>query len=191
VTPGLSGIPPSSGNRTDGESFRIGVWREVLGSYQASYDDVRDTWKNLDAKAQATVAIAGILIAGIVSLVKDISPATGTIDVFLAVSAAVNAVGAVLIAAVALRIRQTSAPPAGQETEEDAEIALGTLTSGNIHDVEQAFVQQQIIGWRRAVETVHSGNEDKADLLIFSQRLLLGSLCLLLFLVVRRAVYAQ
>jgi hypothetical protein len=156
------------------EQLSLTVWREVLEGFKSAYDDSRDNWKTLDTKAQGVVAIAGIFIAGIVSLLKDLPPGEMELPHLLLAFASIDSVGAVLCAAAALRIRPSTLPPAGKGTRD---LAVGLLSPDHVPllaELEMRFVQEQSDGWETSVKSVQGGNDKKANLLAGSQILLLG-----------------
>src|SRR5207237_1254243 len=55
------------------ELTRNAVHEMVLATYQKCYEELAINWGSIDGKAQGTVTIAGIFVAGIFGFVKSLS----------------------------------------------------------------------------------------------------------------------
>lgn len=73
-------IPPQ-------EQFKIELLEEALKRYQEQYNELCVLWRNLESKAQAILAISGVLITASGLLIKDVGKdLPPTMNLFLALS---------------------------------------------------------------------------------------------------------
>lgn len=145
----------------------VALAESVCDSYAKQYEDYSKTFVALDAKAQATATIGGVLLATIVALANAGKLASllkcGSVSgVLLALSPALAAFVAICIALFASRARPVSAPydAARQHKEfEDymrlrAEVDQETLLS---------FHAGRLNHWKTCLESVAKAVNEKGD----------------------------
>lgn len=142
------------------EDIRLRLAREVLDAAAKDFERTLDTWKGLEGKAQATVAVAGIFIGGTFAIVRDMGGAA-TLHRVLAGAVVALLVAAVLSAVMALRIRFVTGPPSAANLQ--AVLAdLFALTDAQMAQRELAYVQDRIRLWRAGIDEHDRANQAKA-----------------------------
>ena len=86
-------------------------WLEVLKAQEAAYKTAVEGFRDLDTKAQSTVAIAGVFLAAIFAILRQGPIAALDVKASISVSV-VSLIGAVLLAIRALGLRKVVKPPA-------------------------------------------------------------------------------
>jgi hypothetical protein len=170
----LSAPSPVSTVSPQPSDLTIRLWRDVLESYGKAYDEARDNWKSLDTKAQGTVAIAGIFIAGIISIFRELSASGFDFNHFVLGFSTLDSALAVGFAASTLWIRKSKLPPSGRDTRDFAREILRHDQTASPLEIEQAFVQEQIAAWDASIASVRTEYNKKASRLLYSQILLLA-----------------
>jgi hypothetical protein len=165
---------------SDGDKIKADLVQASLTSYAGGYRALADDWKNLDGKAQGTVAIAGVFLAGVFGFVKSLADRKPQVDGSIEVAtrfcvtgtdscitqrnaeslllglAVLGLFSAVLLAVMTLRVRLVRSP-SGAEVDEMAQDAARLVGGGHDQDIPQRFVAEQLVLWRDAV--VETGRE--------------------------------
>ena len=145
--------------------------REGLNAYQEEYRELSETWRNLDAKAQGTIAISGIFLAGILAFVRALSTAATSIErLFLAAATALLTL-CIVLSLLVLRIRTISGTPAGKSLE----ILINDLLQvedGTTSERLLNYCRDQMQMWSTTNHDIEKANQEKADLLIKAQVIL-------------------
>jgi hypothetical protein len=98
----------------------IEAYKFVVQKYLEEYNEYSDIWKTLDVKAQGTVVVAGVFIAGIFTLVSKMDNATDyTKLVFTLV--VIFLVLTVIICINAMRIKETEYHPSVEELRNEVD----------------------------------------------------------------------
>jgi hypothetical protein len=153
---------------------------DALASYREEYRELSETWRHLESKAQGTVAIAGIFLAGVFAFVRALSESAGIWDKILLLAAVSLLVLSVLSAILALRVRQVAGPPVGDSLDALVKDLLGP--EGATQEDLVAFVRDQTGMWADANKDVHEHNQTKAGHLFRAQILLLIAILVVAFL---------
>jgi hypothetical protein len=98
----------------------------VLDSYRFEYKDYTAWWNDLDRKAQGTVAIAGIILAGALAFARQLSVNTPVYEKIVLSIAIVLLLCAIGFAVFTLIVRNVSLPPPAKQIEELAKEILST-----------------------------------------------------------------
>ena len=138
---------------------RESLLKTVLELYREEYNVIGQNWRNLEGKAQGSVAIAGIFIAGAFAYIqKDITLllyqkiilCIGIIFLLICVSFSI----------LALRIRKLPAAPMGQYLDK----LVSDLFRGNdpefLHRLP-LLVNDQITAWREVRKDLVAANQRK------------------------------
>lgn len=154
----------------------------ALECTKGEYDDLADTFKSLDSKAQGTVTLAGILVAAPFAFLKEITVMAGPLQWLVSgtLLASLGTIGCVL---VALRVAEIAMPLSGSVAaklaadasrddlpEDDAEAAKDELMSAFLTDVQGT--------WARAVEDLRAKALTKAAWVARAQHLAAASAAL-------------
>jgi hypothetical protein len=164
--------------------MRDSLRASLLGAFSDQYKESNETWRALDAKAQATTTVSGIFLAAAFAYAREIG-SLSDFQRWLLVTALLFLLTSVALCLLALRIQEAVAPPLGTF------VATGilSLTRLDVVPTEEAldrFFQDRVKEWREAIGTVSSRNARKASLVWFGQLLLgLAMLPVAIFTVIR------
>ena len=148
---------------------------QVVAAYEYEYRDSADNWKVLDTKAQGSVAVAGIFIAGSLALAQRFTGGTAV------ASRIVLGVGALLLliavgcALVVLKIRSVDAPPDGQSVSD----LIKDVIAGGDPVSDERYVRHlhdRIKAWHKGNGQVSKANSSKATWLWAAQLCLGGAI---------------
>lgn len=173
------------------------VLQVVLDAYRTGYATLADDWRNLDTKAQGTVTIAGIFLAGVFGFVKTLSErktvvvgslkaipdlciplvnycaSRATVENVLLAIGVVGLFIAVLLAVLALRVRFIPAP-FGDQVDKMAKDVICLLDTEPTRDTKTEFLNQQTVAWREALDGIVVAYTQKATKLAWAQGALVG-----------------
>ncbi len=164
----------------------IAARRAALDAYSASYKEIADNWRAIDAKAQTVITVAGMFIAGAVALARDekaLVDATTKITLIIVV---LLLIVTVLVAADVLRVRDVDGPIPGDELEQvarDLDRRLHTSSPESVQSqtsvanstLEFSYLSEVGGLWRNTLEVVSKHHHHKARRLLQAQRLLVAS----------------
>jgi hypothetical protein len=164
------------------KEFELELFNEALLRYEAEYEELSEIWKNLEAKAQATLAISGTLIAASSLLAKknqDDFPD----PMNLILACAIILLGlSVACSVISLMVKQTESSPQGhgyyQFAIELTQALEGESDESNIIEYKINLVKDKIRIWHQSIHSRRSKSEHKALQLRTAQCLLLISLIL-------------
>jgi hypothetical protein len=162
---------------TEPEDRRL-LLEATLRAYEQEFAHLSAVWKDLDAKAQGTVAVAGIFVAATMAFARDPNDQGVAFTGILALTVALL-VASVLLAVRAARIERVDAPPQGAQV---ASLALDLLALA-MPDQERPvrmenFYRDQLPAWQRASESYRSVNRTKAHALSVAQGALVSAVVL-------------
>lgn len=173
-------------------AFRVRLAREALTAYVDEYKAWDERWKNLEAKAQASIAIAGVFTGGAIGIITDMDTSTPGWQKFLAWIVVSALFGVVLLIADALRIRLILSPPSGTTVEELVNDLLNgtqsTVQATEMMEREERLLRDQMRLWREANNKLAKVSEEKAARIAVAQWLLVGSVAAILPLMVTTLV---
>lgn len=147
--------------------------KSVLDSYLFEYKDYMAWWNGLDRKAQGTVAIAGIILAGALAFARQLSVNTPFYEQILLSVAIVLLLCAIGFAVFTLIVRMVSLPPDAKQIEELAIEILSTSDSANLSDRVSGIVYDQTALWSKCTQDLYEGCRAKANQVIIAQILIL------------------
>lgn len=165
---------------TDRDS-RQTLLTDALAQYRAEYALLVDRWKVLETKAQGTAAIAGIFVAGVFAITRDLDGSTPFYEVWLLAGVTLLLTTAILFAVRALFIRNLTDPPAGSQLEQLA-MDVVTLDDEGFEKHLPAVYSEQFTVWREANEAIRHAVVAKA-VAVWRGQLVLAAAVLLMTLV--------
>lgn len=149
--------------------------RTAYNSYNDEYNELCDTWKALDQKAQGSLQIAGIMIALLAGFAtKTCEPLFGggaiaRPVIILSGVAFLSLWACVLSALWALWVQRVSHSPRGSGW---CDVESYTATQLLDEQVANDILRRRLVEWRQTNKDVWRINESKANYLLWSQRLL-------------------
>lgn len=142
-----------------------------------------DAWKVVEAKAQTTLTVGGVLIAGVAAYVtQSVSPHTLCEKLSLSVLLLVLIVSTAMGVA-AILVKDTSSPHLGQAALEEVDQLIAKSLPDTWLDSYERLVRDTTQRWVQSNEEVESALNVKAARLAWSQKGLLGGLGWTVFVV--------
>ena len=144
---------------------------DVYVAYQNEYKDLSDTWRQIDSKAQGTLAVCGIILAGTLAFIRALTDSMDGVIRYLLGLTSVAIIVSVLLSLLVLRVKAVAAAPFGQGAKTDLD---NLLSSGNPIDQEDVvgYYNEQIERWQITIDAVAKVNSSKAAMLLWAQVLL-------------------
>lgn len=134
------------------------VRARVLAAYESEYQDLVETWKLLETKAQGAIAISAIFLAGAFSFAKDLKAETSTsFGVALSLSI-VSLLFTVIMAVRSLGVRSAARLPSGATISSVARPMMETAEEG-LRLIRHRFLED-------LCELLHSTNDELAKALV-------------------------
>jgi hypothetical protein len=145
--------------------------KAVLDSYQEEYKRIINNWNRLETKAQGSVAIAGIFIAGAFAYLRENIALMQCYQKIMLGAGIICLLIAVLFSILALRIRQLPVPPMGKYVDRLV-CDLLTINDKELFERIPLLIKDQISGWRQARDGLLDSNSRKAKNVWIGQILL-------------------
>ena len=146
-----------------------------LKAFEEEHRELSETWRHIETKAQGTVAISGIFLAGVFAFIRFRWDDAGSAEALLLVLSMLLIVCSVIGSLMALRVRSVSAAPRGEQLHrlvEDLQDAGEAETPERI----RRFLGDQIGSWKSVNEAVQRINSNKAGWLMTAQVFLLAAI---------------
>lgn len=164
-------------------SARITLADTVLAARKGQYEELSRTWQTIDTKAQATVAISGILIAGLFGLIRQAAPQSLALSLRVIIAVALFLfLLSLLLATLTLAIRRHKSPHDGAVIERMA-MDLWALPDRELQGAIPFFPLDQANLWRAAIHDQRAAFDRKVDYLRVSHVLLATGIFLVGFVV--------
>lgn len=155
------------------------IWLTVLAAYQDEYADLAANFRDLDAKARATAAVAGVFAAATLAFARQIingAPVEGTVAWLIVVAATLLGI-TVLCAVMAMRVVQVAVPPPAEEIKTIALDASGESDSLDEQDVADFYAEVMHL-WSAQTTDIAKCNSSKARWLQGAQYTLMAAILL-------------
>jgi hypothetical protein len=158
------------------ENIREEIEADVKSTYVEEYKELLSTWRDLERKAQNTVALAGIFLGGAMAFVRNLSADSSEMERILLLVTILLLSISLLSCVFVLKTRKISSPPTGESVKKIADalykIPLEELT------VERyiGFNRDQTGVWETVNNEIFAANKDKAKYLWMAQLFIILSL---------------
>ncbi len=149
---------------------------DVLSAYEQEHTRLVETWNSLESKAQATVAIAGIFIGGMLALAKDITPETGFLARIIILVPTIILLATVLCAALALTIQTVEDAPEGDNVRAFVDDLLAVDTAEELSERMPRYLGDRSKIWSATNSEHFAANEQKAGWIQRAQWLLFAAI---------------
>lgn len=149
--------------------------RELVDSYAREYADLRGTWDNLEKKAQASVAVAGVFLGGVLSFARDVKHNTPVGDRVFASAVIVMMVFAIITAGRAMKVRTVLQPALGSNVAPMVEALLRNDAEDEQAEREANLLRDWRNMWEKTNSEVARLNKIKAGAVNLAQLLLLAA----------------
>jgi hypothetical protein len=157
---------------------RKSLHETILAAYEAEYTELADTWKTIEDKAQGTVTIAGIFIAGALGFIRELPSSTPEYERWFLAATSILLIASVITCIVALRVQAVAAPPLGEDIEALATDLLALEDDSEIAERTPRFLGDVTRKWRSGNDAMDIRNEEKANLVWAAQILLAAAVVL-------------
>jgi hypothetical protein len=179
--------------RADAHAFdmaakKVALRAFVLASYQEAYKERTDNWKSLETKAQGSITIAGIFIAGAFAYIDKGAATMTAHQQFLAIIAVASLVASVLLAVYALKIQEVLPPPYGNFVKANVERFLEVDDEAELKVRVEYFDYDMISQWERVLNVIDEQLGKKVDCLFNAQASLVFAVVVVAILAVSRVV---
>lgn len=160
--------------------------RAVLVAYREEYKELSDTWRGLETKAQGSIAIAGIFIAGAFAYIRDITPNSHPYEKLFLIIIVLCLVTSVVLSILALKIRTVAAPPMGEYIDQMVRDILNLNNDDELAERIVRFDNDQITTWRMVKKEAENANRLKARYLWRAQIFLMSAIATVALLMISR-----
>lgn len=164
------------------------LFKAALDAYKDEYGELYQTWRNIEAKAQGNVAIAGIFLAGLFAFLRDIAPETFWWQKALLVTAGCALGISVLLAALVLKVRTRLSPQVGRNIEALVRDLTRLSDESDLIGRLPAFASDQMEVWRSTVSQLEDIVQGKAKNLRCAQIFLALGVVAIVILVLAKIV---
>ena len=160
----------------------------VLESYKFEYQDYTTWWNDIERKAQGTVAIAGIILAGTFAFVRQLDSATPLLEKGLLAAIVVLLLASIALSVVALFVREFHLPPGADKIEEIAREILDAPDVENLHDRVVGITYDEAPLWRECTNGLYVACRSKAGFVARAQVSLLIAAILITVVTLREII---
>ena len=148
------------------------ILQAVVQAYRDEYSEVLSKWRDLEGKAQGTVAIAGLFLAGVFAFIRQISAETQWIEQVLLCVAVLLLGLTVWYAVRVLTIRKVATPPPPKDYEDAARALVEIEEPAELDGRYVNLAYDLAKAWSETNASVGSANEGKAKSLFVAQQCL-------------------
>ena len=152
-----------------------------LDSYEKEYRELWEVWRHLENKAQGTIAISGIFVAGVFAFIHTSGPLSSVMEKILLSLSILLLIISIILSILVLRIREFISPPIGDSLDnlvKDITESKEEITSETILN----FINDQSLMWKKANKKLNEVNSSKAKYLLGAQWVLLAAIVIMAFL---------
>lgn len=164
VTPNESPTPTAA-------ETKQGLWESTIDAYYDEYKEYANYWRNLETKAQGSITVAGIFIAGAFALITKAGAPSETERAFL-LFAVGFLLASVIFSILALKIRRIPAPPLGSFMDHSVS-RLVELGDAEFNKRLGRLKVEHVNKWRSVMKRTTEAIKLKAERLWVGQLLLI------------------
>ena len=147
--------------------------KAALDAYLEEYKQLKETWRSIETKAQGSIAVSGIFIAGALAFLTKQESQLRCPDKLLLFIGLACLIASVILAILVLRTLVTTVPPLGNVV---GPYAMGMVSVPEEADLllhTDAFFTDLVSRWDNIINEVSNTNEAKADTLWSAQLFLI------------------
>ncbi len=164
------------------DEIREKIENTLLEAYRNEYKEHISIWQNLESKAQGTVAMSGVFLAGIFAFIRQLGDQSNDVIRVLLVFAIIFLALSLLSCILVLKTRKRPALPGGAIVEK----IVVDLIEGSANNVSASqyllFIRDQTKAWSRVNMEINKINNDKAKHLWIAHRFIISSLGIVLLI---------
>ncbi len=178
--------PPAGAPAFDMPAKKEALRACVVNSYQEAYKERADNWKSLETKAQGSITVAGIFIAGAFAYIDKGAAGMTPPQQLLVVAAVVSLVASVLLAVYALKIQEILPPPYGGFVKVNVERFLDIGDEAEFRERVEYFDYDLTSQWEEVLSVIDRQLRKKVDLLANAQASLVFAVVVVAVLAISR-----
>lgn len=179
-------------NVNSNKSLSEGIYRSssrlLLNHAEMEYSELSDTWRDIERKAQGTIAIAGIFSAGIVAILKDAYPASFLLCLFLTLSFSCLVISTIE-AILALFVSEVVCIEDSENLIYEAKSIFDSRSEEEAKETIRIFVMNRLEHWKVAIESLSAANRKKVRSLEIAQKFMFASVIFFAFAFLGKFVY--
>lgn len=146
--------------------------KSTIDAYYDEYKEYANYWRNLEAKSQGNVAVAGIFIAAAFTVITKTEPQLSEVERLLLLLSVGFLFMSVIFSILVLRIRRIPAPPLGSFADYTVKRLL-EADDAEFHERLRRFRNDHVNKWRSVMARTAKAVQLKADRLWVAQVLLI------------------
>ena len=136
----------------------------VLRAYENEYADQTSLWEQIERKAQGTIAIAGIMLAGGLAFASQLGASVGSLQAFLFVGLVVTLFFGIWQCVKALKVTTLDVPPKADDVRQLADDALRFPEKSQLPDLVNGLRYGLLDLWSAYNQVLAEKCEEKAVL---------------------------
>ena len=146
----------------------------VLDAYKSEFADYSQWWRDLDLKAQGTVAIAGVVLTATAAFLTATDAPNSAMEAVVIALLVLLLLASLALAILALLVREVDAAPSGEDVDGLAREIL-ELPEGELPERLNGIVYDHAEIWREAIDGHFDQCHAKSVLLRWAQIAILGA----------------
>jgi len=159
----------SADSNRDDPSSEIALLRLLVQFRREEYKELSELWRNVDTKAQGTIALAGILLAAFVAFITKAQAPVCLYERILSLVAVVLFTASMIASVLALRLRKSAGSPYLGGGIESAVLDLLQVEVQDRTDRMPDLIREELSLWEECNATESSAIDTKAALLTWGQ----------------------
>jgi hypothetical protein len=142
--------------------------QQAIEAYKESYRDFADNWRAMETKAQGSVAIAGLFVAGVFALVRDKAPGMPPFERVVLGATIVSLLLTIYWAIRVLAVRDVEGPVRGETLQKVAE-DFQVLPVDERNRYRQPYQVSVCLLWKERLQELAKEGSSKAEQLYRAQ----------------------
>lgn len=134
----------------------------VLQAYENEYTDKTSLWEQIERKAQGSIAIAGIMLAGGLAFASQLGASVGSLQTFLLVGVVVTLLFSIWQCVKALKVKTIEVPPTADDVRQLADDALRFAEKSKLPDLVNGLRYGLLDLWSAYNQVLAEKCEEKA-----------------------------
>lgn len=160
----------------DLQLIRESLRSATLAAYLEEYKEQTETLRSLESKAQGSIAVAGIFIAGTLAYLEKLNPNLQQHERVLILIALVCLIVSVVLAILALRARTIDAPPLGSFVAHYSILLVKIDSEQRLRPYQESFFTEHVSRWVDVMNQIREANASKAKYLRSAQQWLIAAI---------------
>jgi hypothetical protein len=181
----------AEGNEDQRPESKQWLAEQLFEALRFGYKDNEEWWRVLDAKAQGSIAICGVFLAGALAFVNQLVPESPALERLFVGLGIVGLLGAVALSIVALRVREVHRPPDASKVHAQILAIFGAMSEKDAKVRSTNFLVDQAGPWLTAINDLEGIASRKAQLVRWSQTVMLCAVVALTLVVLSRVIWVS